>query len=254
MHFVHVKPKDTKGLTVLPLLLLHGWPGSVREFYELIPFLTTRNPKHNFVFEVIAPSLPGFGYSQAPAKPGCGAVEMAVIMKNLMLRLGHSKFYIQGGDWGSMIASYLADVYKDHVLGVHCNMCLVSTPLAWIKRFAGVLYPPAIVDKKYQDRYYPLGSWFRNMLAESGYYHIQATKPDTVGVGLNDSPAGLAAYILEKFTTLTDPAYQKRIDGGLHKDFRYENLLDNIMIYWITNTMTSGMRIYAESRRSDIQR
>ncbi|XP_065160490.1 juvenile hormone epoxide hydrolase 2-like [Atheta coriaria] len=254
MHFVHVKPKDTAGLTVLPLLLLHGWPGSVREFYELIPFLTTRNPKHNFVFEVIAPSLPGFGYSQAPAKPGCGAVEMAVIMKNLMLRLGHSKFYIQGGDWGSMIASYLAAVYKDHVLGVHCNMCLVSTPLAWIKRFAGVLYPPAIVDKKYQDRYYPLGSWFRNMLAESGYYHIQATKPDTVGVGLNDSPAGLAAYILEKFTTLTDPAYQKRIDGGLHKDFRYENLLDNIMIYWITNTMTSGMRIYAESRRSDIQR
>lgn len=247
IHFMHIKPKDTKGLTVLPLLILHGWPGSFREFYNLIPLLTTRNPNHNFVFEVIAPSLPGFGYSQAPAKPGCGALEMSVIMKNLMLRLGHTQFYLQGGDWGSIVAANLATLFREHVLGIHCNMCFVSTPLSWLKRIAGTLYPPAIVDEKYQERYYPMSAWFKNMMLESGYFHLQATKPDTVGVGLNDSPAGLAAYILEKFTTGTNAAFKARKDGGLKEYFTYDDLLDNVMIYWVTNSMTSGMRIYAES-------
>ncbi|KAI4471858.1 epoxide hydrolase 1-related [Holotrichia oblita] len=98
IHFLHVKPTNTKGLKVLPLLLLHGWPGSVREFYELIPLLTKPQPGKDFVFEIIAPSLPGYGFSDAAAKPGLSAVKMSAIFRNLMHRLGFNKFYIQGGD------------------------------------------------------------------------------------------------------------------------------------------------------------
>jgi len=253
IHFIHVKPQTTKGLKVLPLLMLHGWPGSVREFYEIIPLLTTPQKGRKFIFELIIPSLPGYGFSQAASKPGMSPIQMSIIFKNLMKRLGFEKYYLQGGDWGSLITGDMAAVFGEHVLGVHNNMCFVNTPLANIKRFAGSLWPSMIVDPKYQDLMYPLSTFFKTMMLEMGYMHIQATKPDTVGVGLNDSPVGLAAYILEKFTSWTNKNWIERPDGGLKDKFTYEKLLDNVMIYWITNSITTSMRLYSEAFNADYQ-
>ncbi|GJQ78777.1 Jheh2 [Trypoxylus dichotomus] len=247
IHFIHVKPVRANGLKVLPLLLVHGWPGSVREFYEIIPKLTTPRKGDKFVFEVIVPSLPGYGFSQAASKPGLSAYHVSVIFKNLMERLGFNKYYIQGGDWGAVVVAGMSTLYPENILGVHSNMCIVDSPPAVLKYLLASLYPSAIIDEKYQDKMYPVSKLLQYILLEFGYMHLQATKPDTVGVGLNDSPVGLAAYILEKFTTWTDPAWKSKPDGGLKEKFSYVDLLDNVMIYWVTNSITTSMRIYAET-------
>ncbi|EZA50109.1 Juvenile hormone epoxide hydrolase [Ooceraea biroi] len=115
IHFYHVKPHvpSDRNLKVVPLLIVHGWPGSVVEFQKIIPMLTTPRPDRDFVFEVIAPSLPGYGFSQAAVRPGLGPAEMSVIFKNLMLRLGFNKFYVQGGDWGSLIVTHISSLFSD---------------------------------------------------------------------------------------------------------------------------------------------
>lgn len=115
IHFLHVKPAPsvTKTYRTLPLLMLHGWPGSVVEFYKIIPMLTRPHVKHDFVFEVIAPSLPGYGYSDAPARPGMGPAQMGQMFVKLMERLGHHKFYVQGGDWGGFIAETISKIFPD---------------------------------------------------------------------------------------------------------------------------------------------
>lgn len=247
IHYLHIKPKETKNVKVIPLLMLHGWPGSIREFYEIIPLLTTPQKGRDFVFEVIAPSLPGYGFSDGASKPGLGPVNIAVVFKNLMKRIGYDKFYIQGGDWGAIIVQYMATLFPEHVLGAHSNMCGSNTPLANLKLFLYSLYPSLIVDKEHEHLMYPISKKFSFLLLESGYMHIQATKPDTVGVGLNDSPVGLAAYLIEKFTTWTNPEWKDLEDGGLTKKFTYTALLDNVMIYWVSNSITTSMRIYAEA-------
>lgn len=115
---------------MLPLLLLHGWPGSVREFYDLIPLLTTPRKDVNFVFEVIAPSLPGYGFSEGASKPGLGAAQVAVVMKNLMERIGFKKFYAHGGDWGAVIVSHMGVLFpkrcvnQEHICIVGCRIVL----------------------------------------------------------------------------------------------------------------------------------
>jgi len=111
IHFIRVKPSNTKGKRVLPLLIVHGWPGSVMEFYKIIPLLTSPRPELDFVFEVIAPSLPGFVFSSAATIPGLSSMQMSVIFKNLMLRLGYDKFYVQGGDWGSVVIHTMSCLY-----------------------------------------------------------------------------------------------------------------------------------------------
>lgn len=253
MHFIHVKPSNVpKGTKVLPLLLLHGWPGSVREFYDIIPKLTTKSDdKPGFVFEVIVPSLPGYGWSQASAKKGLSPSEVAIVMKNLMSRVGFQKFYIQGGDWGSLIGNYIATYFQESVLGVHLNMCSIMTPLSYPKMFLAALKPSLFVDEQYVDYYFPLGSKFSSIIEETGYMHIQATKPDTIGTVLQGNPIGLAAYILEKFSTWTNPAYRNLQDGGLEKYFNLDTLLDNVMIYYLTDSITTSQRIYAEAFAAD---
>jgi juvenile hormone epoxide hydrolase len=235
------------GTKVYPILLLHGWPGSVREFYELIPKLTAQSPDKDFVFEVVAPSLPGYGFSEAAAKTGLGITEMAIIMRNLMIRLGFEKFYVQGGDWGSMIGNDVLTLFPENVLGYHSNMCTVMTPIQTIKTLVGSLYPSYFIDEAHISYYYPLTPKFKTLLVESGYMHIQATKPDTIGTGLSDTPIGLAAYILEKFSTWTDPALRQQPDGGLEKHFTKDALLDNVMIYFLSNSIVTSMRLYAEA-------
>ena len=247
IHYIHVKPKTVdKNVRILPLLMLHGWPGSVVEFYRLIPKLTTPQKDKNFVFEVIVPSLPGYGFSEGASKPGMGAAHIAVIFKNLMKRIGFERFYVQGGDWGALIVTNMATLYPEQVLGLH-SVCLSNSPIVHIKLLLGSLYPPLVVDKEHEHKLYPLSSFLNYLMLESGYMHLQATKPDTVGVGLNDSPVGLAAYIIEKFTTWTKPEWKDRLDGGLKEKFTYSDLLDNVMVYWVTNSITTSMRLYSET-------
>ncbi|KAL9705832.1 hypothetical protein quinque_009350 [Culex quinquefasciatus] len=247
IHFIHVKPKVPAGTKVLPLMLLHGWPGSVREFYEIIPKLTSKSNDKDFVFEVVVPSLPGYGWSQAASKQGLSPSRIAYIMNSLMTRLGHKKYLLQGGDWGSLIANYMATYFQDNVLGVHLNMCGANGVSAMLKTTVASLYPSAFVDEKYVDFYYPATQKFTQIIGEVGYMLIQATKPDTIGTALVGNPVGLAAYILEKFSTWTNPAYRALPDGGLEKYFTLDSLLDNIMIYYLTDSITTSQRIYYEA-------
>nr|AIN34709.1 fatty alcohol acetyltransferase [Agrotis segetum] len=247
IHYMHVKPKVPGNVTVVPLLLIHGWPGSIREFYEIIPKLTTPRPNQEFVFEVIAPSIPGFGFSQAPVRAGMGPIQVSVIFRNLMQRIGHDEYYVQGGDYGSAIGSVMATLFPENILGYHTNMPMVAVN-TWVSIYTvlGSLWPNFIVEPSVQDRMYPLSKHIGKVIEETGYFHIQATKPDTVGIALSDSPAGLAAYILEKFSTWTNMENKKASDGALLQKFSLTHLLDNVMIYWASNTITSSMRHYVE--------
>ncbi|XP_055594688.1 juvenile hormone epoxide hydrolase 1-like [Uranotaenia lowii] len=247
IHFIHVKPKVSAGTKVYPLLLLHGWPGSVREFYEMIPKLINKEAGQDFVFEVIVPSLPGYGWSQGSSKQGLSPSKIAIIMKNLMTRIGHPKFFVQGGDWGSLIASILATFFQDDVLGAHMNMCALDSPTAILKTVIASYFPSYFIEEKYVPYYFPALPKMKELIVESGYMHIQATKPDTIGSVLVGNPIGLAAYILEKFSTWTNPAYRQLADGGLEKYFTMDALLDNIMLYYLTDSITTSQRIYAEA-------
>ncbi|KAI4471872.1 epoxide hydrolase 1-related [Holotrichia oblita] len=247
IHFVHVKPEAAAGRKVLPLLMLHGWPGSFREFYGVIPLLTRPKEGRDFVFELVIASLPGYGFSQGAAKPGLGALQSAVIFKNLMERLGFKKYYLHGGDWGAAIVTAMSSMYPDTVLGMHSTMCFDDSASSTIKMILGSFYPSFIIDKKYEKKIYPISATLERMLLEFGYMHLQATKPDTIGVGLNDSPVGLAAYILEKYITWTNEDGKTMLDGGLKAKYSYAELLDTVMIYWVTNSITTSMRMYAES-------
>ncbi|XP_043286276.1 juvenile hormone epoxide hydrolase 2-like [Venturia canescens] len=248
IHYVHAKPQNvTSNKRLLPLLLQHGWPGSVVEFHKILPILTTPRDEYDFVFEVVAPSLPGFGFSSSAVRPGLGSPQMAVVLKNLMLRIGFDKFYTQGGDWGAIITAHLAALFPQHVLGVHSNMCVVLSSNVLLKTALYAIAPSLAVAKEDESLMYPLKGKLMRHVEETGYFHIQATKPDTVGIGLIDSPAGLAAYILEKFSTATNGTYRFRADGGLFEKFEADELIDNLMMYWIPRSMTTAMRIYAET-------
>lgn len=164
------------------MLLLHGWPGSVREFYEIVPKLALPESEElDVVFEVVVPSLPGYGWSQGSSKTGFGLVEMSIVLRNLMIRLGYTRFFIQGGDWGSGLGSSIATLFPENVIGYHSNMCFSNSPLANVKKFIALAYPSAFVDEKYLDFYFPFGEKFSQLLLETGYMHLQATKPDTIG-------------------------------------------------------------------------
>ncbi|CAH1132410.1 unnamed protein product [Ceutorhynchus assimilis] len=249
IHFLHVKPQVDKAsnIKILPLMLLHGWPGSVREFYEMIPFLTQPQNGRRAVFEVIIPSMPGYGFSDAAAKSGMNPARMAQIFKILMHRLGHDKFYVQGGDWGSIIATIQTHLYPDSILGAHLNFCTCKSNICLLKLLLlGTTFPSLIATKEEIPLFTPVSSIFADLILESGYLHIQATKPDTVGTALRESPIGLAAYILEKFVTWTNLQWKDLEDGGLSRKYTYDKLLDNIMIYWVTRSITTSQRLYAE--------
>ncbi|XP_073412346.1 epoxide hydrolase 1-like isoform X2 [Dendrobates tinctorius] len=262
IHFIHVKPSHLNpGQKVHPLLMVHGWPGSFYEFYHILPMLTdpgNHGLDPNIVFEVICPSIPGYGFSEAPSKQGFSALAAARIFYKLMLRLGFREFYLQGGDWGSRITTLLSQMKPQSVKGLHLNFVMLPTGgLARLKSLLIGRYLPWLVGLTKEDvrRLYPYmeKNVFR-IMRETGYLHIQATKPDTIGSALNDSPAGLAAYILEKFSTWTDYSFTELEDGGLDRKFSLDDLLTNVMIYWITGSITSSMRFYKENFSRDYNR
>lgn len=256
VHFIHVKPVQRAGQKVLPLLMVHGWPGSFFEFYKIIPMLT--KTEGDFVFEIICPSIPGYGYSEASQIKGFTALDAARIFHKLMDRLEFTDYYLQGGDWGAFITTIMALIKPECVRGLHLNM--VNARFGGIQTIFSLLlgrYLPFLVGFTREDvrRMYPfMQKNVYEILRESGYMHIQATKPDTAGCGLNDSPVGLAAYILEKFSSWTDYKHRDLEDGGLERKYSLDDLLTNIMIYWTTGSIIPSMRFYKENMGTVFQK
>lgn len=171
---------------------------------------------------------------------------MSIVLRNLMLRLGHEKFLVQGGDWGSIVGSNMAALFPDNVLGYHSNMCSNMGPIGLLKMILANFMPSLFYEKQHSGFFKPLGEFFANTMEEMGYMHLQATKPDTIGTVLAHNPVGLAAYILEKFSTWTNSGFKHLPDGGLTKRYTMDALIDNVMIYYITNSITTSQRLYAE--------
>ncbi|XP_072041124.1 epoxide hydrolase 1-like [Amphiura filiformis] len=249
IHFVHVKPTLKPGQKSKPLLISHGWPGSFYECYKILPLLT--DPVNNGgtaedIFEVICPSIPGFGYSEASHKTGMNAHAVARIFGKLMSRLGHDKYYVQGGDWGSLITKIMGLLLPERVKGLHINMMDTFDPPI-LQLIIGSYFPSLILPAEDHHKVWPVVPMLFGMLRESGYFHIQATKPDTIGHSLTDSPVGLAAYILEKFSSITNMAWLDLEDGGLNDGWQIDDLLNNIMVYWMNGNMASAMRFYKEN-------
>lgn len=252
IHFLHVKPKKVpEGATPVPLIMVHGWPGSFYEFYGLIPLLTEPSDPNDLVFEVVCPSIPGYGYSEASHKKGFDSVCAARIFHKLMKRLGFQQFYAHGGDWGWLVTTNMAQLEPKTVKGLHVNFAPpdnMNLPIS-LSILLGRRFPKlfGFNDVDIQRLFPCMEKLVVESVKETGYMHIQATKPDTVGRGLNDSPVGLAAYILEKFSTWTNPDFRNLEDGGLTRKFSLDDLLTNVMIYWTSGCIVSSMRFYKEN-------
>ncbi|KAH9400601.1 epoxide hydrolase [Tyrophagus putrescentiae] len=249
VHFVHVRPEKPSGV-VLPLLVIHGWPGSVYEYYKAFPMLTDCNTG-GLAFEVIAPSIPGYGFSEAPHKEGFNVIAAARVFVKLMLRLGFTRFFVHGGDWGSAISRTIAQLYPENVRGVHTTLHMANNEPQGldILRFMAAKYLPMVMFRNRDSErvmFNELEASRSNWYLESGYMHIQSTKPDTVGAALTDSPVGLLAYILEKFSSWTNFNNVYKADGGLGS-WPLDDLITNVMIYWLSNNVTSSLRFYREN-------
>ena len=235
IHFIHRRSENPDAF---PLLITHGWPGSFMEFTKMIGPLTDPEGHGGNVsdaFHVVIPSIPGFGFSDKPRAPGYHAEKMSEIFATLMARLGYTRYGAQGGDWGALIGAPLAIHDAAHVAGLHLNMCLAGPP-------PGVADPDALLSPEDRERAAVRAAF---QAKETGYSQMQGTKPQTIGTVLNDSPVGLAAWIVEKFRTWCD------CDGDPESVFTRDELLTNITIYWVTQTATSSARIYYESTHAE---
>jgi pimeloyl-ACP methyl ester carboxylesterase len=224
IYFIHQRSPRPDAI---PLLLIHGWPGSILEFLALIEPLTHPKDSHSPAFHVIVPSLPGFGFSGPTTTRGWGPHRMAKALVVLMDRLGYSKYGIQGGDWGSAIAQDMAYQAPAHVIGLHLNLLFVPPP-----------NPEAVA--KMSDAERKRYSYFDR--EESSFFFLQAAEPQTLAYALTDSPVGWLAWMIGKFQLLTDN----------HGDFLtavdHDTFLTDVTLYWVTGTVGSAMRIYRENR------
>lgn len=232
IHFIHQRGTGPKPF---PLILTHGWPGSFIEMERILPLLTdpaAHGGDPADAFDLVVPSLPGYGFSERPGEPGVGPHHVAGLWAELMRGLGYQHFGAQGGDWGSSVSTWLAFRFPEQVAGVHLNFIPGS--------FLPPLGPgqPPLTDAETAFRA-TAAAWAD---AEGAYGHIHGTKPHTLAAALADSPVGLAAWIAEKFRAWSD------CDGDVERAFALDDLLTNISIYWFTNTIGSSMRFYRESR------
>jgi epoxide hydrolase len=216
IHFLHVRSPDENAM---PLLLTHGWPGSVVEFLKVVEPLRES-------FHLVIPSLPGYGFSDKPSRSGWGTPQVAAAWAELMARLRYSRYFAQGGDWGATITTRLAGLDAEHVAGIHLNMPLVSPDDI---RACG---EPTPAEHAALARFAEHRKW------GTGYSKQQSTRPQTVGYGLVDSPAAQCAWIVEKFHSWTD-----------ENPLTFDELLDNVMLYWLPATGASAARLYWESFR-----
>ena len=228
IHLIHVTSPHPDAL---PLVLTHGWPGSVVEFLKVIGPLAdpvAHGGAAADAFHVVCPSLPGYGFSDKPARPGWTVERIAAAWTRLMARLGYERYGAQGGDWGTSISTSIGQLDPDHVVGIH-----LTPPIAGPD--------PATLDDLTDAERAALAAREHSREWESGYSLQQATRPQTLGYGLVDSPAGLCAWIVEKFRSWTD------CDGHPENVLTRDELLDNLMLYWLPGTGASSARLYWES-------
>ena len=233
IHFIHHLGKGPKNI---PLLLMHGWPGSIFEFLDIIPILTDPNKygiKSDYSFSVVAPSLPGFTLSFRPHQKRYGVEEISECFYELMVKkLNYKQFCLQGGDWGAFIGSRMAYEYKENIMGLHLNM------LALRRDFSD----SDLISKEETKYLSEIKKWRKE---ETGYLAIQASRPQTLAYALTDSPAGLAAWIAEKFYAWTD------CDGLPENSISLDKIIANICLYWFTGAIGSSFwPYYARNQRS----
>ncbi len=227
IHFIHVRSPRPNAL---PLLMVHGWPGSVIEFRKVVDRLADPprdGSEERQAFHLVIPSLPGYGFSGPTRERGWNIERTVRAFAELMRRLGYSRYGAQGGDWGAMITTRLAEFDEPHVVGLHTNMPIAPAPEK----------PGDLTGEEAQR----LQRFEEHMARETGYARIQGTKPQTVGLALNDSPAGLLGWIVEKFHTWSD------CGGDLESVFSRDDLIANVMTYWVTQTAASAARFYFEN-------
>ena len=228
VHFVHVRSPEPGAL---PLVISHGWPGSIVEFHKVIGPLAdpvAHGGEARDAFHVVCPSLPGYGFSDKPSAPGWGVEKIADAWAALMAKLGYDRYVAQGGDWGSMVTNQIALRDPGHCLGIHLNMPIVAPDPETLGSLSEREQGALASMQHYQDK-------------DSGYSKQQSTRPQTLAYGLADSPSGQAAWILEKFWSWTD------CDGHPEKVLSRDELLDNVMLYWLPGTAASSARLYWES-------
>ncbi len=231
IHFVHVRSPHADAL---PLVITHGWPGSIVEFQKVIEPLT--NPtahggEARDAFHVVCPSLPGYGFSDKPGRAGWKVERIADAWAQLMGRLGYARYVAQGGDWGAMVTTRIGVQDEAHCAAIHLNMPIAPPDPATLSELTEREKSALAGMQHYQE-------W------DSGYSKQQSTRPQTVGYGLVDSPAGQAAWILEKFWAWTD------CNGHPENVLGRDELLDNVMLYWLPGTAASSARLYWESFRT----
>jgi pimeloyl-ACP methyl ester carboxylesterase len=230
IHFLHVRSKHADAL---PLVITHGWPGSIVEFLKVIGPLTdptAHGGDASDAFHIVCPSLPGYGFSDKPIRPGWGIERIAAAWTVLMARLGYERYGAQGSDWGTSISASIGQQDPQHVVGIH-----LTPPLA--------PPDPATFDDLTERERAALASFERAAEWDTGYSREHATRPQTIGYALVDSPTALAAWIIEKFWAWTDS------DGHPENVLTRDELLDNLMLYWLPRSGASSARLYWESIR-----
>jgi epoxide hydrolase len=228
LHFLHVRsPRED----ATPLVITHGWPGSIIEFQKVIGPLTdpvAHGGDAADAFHLVVPSLPGYGFSAKPTRPGWSTLHTGDAWDELMGRLGYARYGAQGGDWGAQITTGLGMKHADHLIGIHLNMPIV-------------LPDPDTMSDLTESEQAAMASLSHYMEWDSGYSKQQSTRPQTIGYALVDSPAGLCAWIVEKFWAWTD------CDGDPANALTRDEMLDNVMLYWLTAAGASSARLYWES-------
>jgi pimeloyl-ACP methyl ester carboxylesterase len=237
IHFVHERGR---GPRPLPLVLTHGWPGCFVELLKLAPLLSdpaAHGAGAEDAFDVVIPSIPGFGFSERPSRPGVGNRSVALLWHSLMRGLGYERFGAQGGDWGAGISTYLALLHPKSVLGIHLNYI----PGSYRPDLGPGTRPLTEAERGFID---DQARWYDE---EGAYAALQGTRPQTAAYGLNDSPVGLLAWIVEKLRAWSD------CDGDVERRFPRDEILTHVTLYWVTETIGSSMRIYRESRRTPLR-
>lgn len=241
VHFIHVRSRYKNAM---PLIITHGWPGSIFEMLKVIDPLT--NPtkyggKPENAFDVVIPSMPGYGFSERPKTTGWGPERIAVAWDVLMKRLGYDHYVAAGGDWGAVIVDAMGRLAPDGLLGIHSNMpATVPADIARILKEGGTA--PSDLSPEEKAAFESLNKLYTK---GGGYAGMMVTRPQTLGYGLTDSPTGLTAFFLDKMNEWTYSG------GNAEKSLTKDEILDDITLYWLTNTAVSGAQLYWENNNNN---
>src|SRR5262245_9040264 len=230
IHYLHFRSQHPNAV---PLIITHGWPGSFLELLKVAPQLADRRLAP---FHVVVPSLPGYGFSERPSAPGMNTFRTGQLWVRLMRELGYDRFVAQGGDIGANVSSVLAWKHPESVIALHLNY-IPGSYRPWVDEAAQPLGPEEIAFRHRAQEWYD---------EKGGYWHVQATQPQTLAFALSDSPVGLAAWLIDKYRDWAD------CDGVVERRFSRDELLTHVSLYWFTETIASSCRIYLENLRAPL--